>query len=86
MSVIRLSAEEVEMANLMGIPLIEYGKHKAQLQRELKEYEAWLQTPAGVIHMEKLQRRREKRLAQMRAYSRIYRAKKREERLALNKV
>ena len=86
MNRIHLSAEEVEMANMMGVPLLEYGKQKARLQQELKEYEAWLQTPAGVTHMEKLQRRREKRLAYLREYNRKYRAKKREERLASKKV
>jgi len=75
-----LSREEVEAAKMFGFTLHEYAKLKAEAQRIEKEYFEWLQTPAGIAHME----RQLRKLNRWRRNSRAYRARKRAEKAATN--
>ena len=75
-----LTREEVEAAKMFGLTLHEYAKLKAEAQRIEREYFEWLQTPAGIAHMEKELRK----LNRWRRNSRAYRARKRAEKAAAN--
>ena len=73
---IRVTREEIEIAEELGLTIVEYARGKAQLLKAQAEYEAWLQTPAGAKHMVKLEAQRQRRLKRDREYSRAYRARK----------
>lgn len=75
-----LTREEVEAAKMFGFTLHEYAKLKAEAQRIEREYFEWLQTPAGIAHME----RELRKLNRWRRNSRVYRARKRAEKAAAN--
>jgi hypothetical protein len=75
-----LTREEVETAKMFGFTLHEYAKFKVEAQRIEREYFEWLQTPAGVAHME----RQFRKLNRWRRNSRAYRARKRAEKAAAN--
>ena len=75
-----LTREEVEAAKMFGFTLHEYAKLKAEAQRIEREYFEWLQTPAGIAHME----RELRKLNRWRQNSRAYRARKRAEKAAAN--
>ena len=78
---IRVTREEIEMAEALGMTIVEYAKTKAKLMKEQAEYEAWLQTPAGAKHMVKLEAQRQRKLKRDREYSRAYRARKHAEKM-----
>jgi len=73
---IRVTREEVEIAEALGMTIQEYARGKAKLMKAQAEYEAWLQTPAGAKHMVKLEAQRQRKLKHDREYSRAYRARK----------
>ena len=73
---IRVTREEIEIAEELGLTIVEYARGKAKLLKAQAEYEAWLQTPAGAKHMVKLEAQRQRRLKRDREYSRAYRARK----------
>lgn len=73
---IRVTREEIEIAESLGLTIQEYARGKAQLLKAQVEYEAWLQTPAGAKHMVKLEAERQRKLKRDREYSRAYRARK----------
>jgi hypothetical protein len=73
---IRVTREEIEIAEALGMTIQEYARGKAKLMKAQAEYEAWLQTPAGAKHMVKLEAQRQRRLKRDREYSRAYRARK----------
>ena len=75
-----LTREEVEAAKMFGFTLHEYAKLKAEAQRIEREYFEWLQTPAGIAHME----RELRKLNRWRRNSRAYHARKRAEKAAAN--
>ena len=75
-NVIRVTREEIEIAEALGLTIQEYARGKAKLLKAQAEYEAWLQTPAGAKHMVKLEAQRQRRLKRDREYSRAYRARK----------
>ena len=75
-----LTREEVEAAKMFGFTLHEYAKLKAEAQRIEREYFEWLQTPAGIAHIE----RELRKLNRWRRNSRAYRARKRAEKAAAN--
>jgi len=77
--VIRLEAWEVELCNDIGVSPLAYAKQKQERENERIEHEKWLQTPAGAAYMAKRRAAYEKKLAKDRAYSRAYRAKKKNE-------
>jgi hypothetical protein len=83
-NLIRLSREEIQMAGDFGLTLQEYARGKRELMRQLAEYEAWLQTPAGVAYMAKRDEAHQRRLVKQREYSRAYRARKKAQREAAN--
>ena len=78
---IRVTREEIEIAEALGMTIVEYVRLKAQLLKEKAEYEAWLQTPAGAKHMVKLEAQRQRKLKRDREYSRAYRARKQAEKM-----
>jgi hypothetical protein len=78
-NVIRLTALEVQLCEEAGIPLVSFARRKKELEQERLEHEKWLQTPAGVAYMAKRRAAYEKKLAKDRAYSKAYRAKKKNE-------
>ena len=78
-NIIRLTAFEVEFCKDAGISLVSFARRKKELEQERIEHEKWLQTPAGVVYMAKRRAAYEKKLAKDRAYSRAYRAKKKNE-------
>ena len=78
---IRVTREEIEIAEALGMTIVEYARLKAQLLKEKAEYEAWLQTPAGAKHMVKLEAQRQRKLKRDREYSRAYRARKNAEKV-----
>ena len=78
---IRVTREEIEIAEELGLTIQEYARGKAQLLKAQAEYEAWLQTPAGAKHMVKLEAQRQRRLKRDREYSRAYRARKHAEKM-----
>ena len=78
---IRVTREEIEIAEALGMTIVEYVRLKAQLLKEKAEYEAWLQTPAGAKHMVKLEAQRQRKLKRDREYSRAYRARKNAEKV-----
>ena len=73
---IRVTREEIEIAESLGLTIVEYARGKAKLMKAQAEYEAWLQTPAGAKHMVKLEAQHQRRLKRDREYSRAYRARK----------
>lgn len=73
---IRVTREEIEIAEELGLTIQEYARGKAKLLKAQAEYEAWLQTPAGAKHMVKLEAERQRKLKRDREYSRAYRARK----------
>ena len=73
---IRVTREEIEIAESLGLTIVEYARGKAKLMKAQAEYEACLQTPAGAKHMVKLEAERQRRLKRDREYSRAYRARK----------
>jgi hypothetical protein len=73
---IRVTREEIEIAEALGLTIQEYARGKAKLLKAQAEYEAWLQTPAGAKHMVKLEAQRQRKLKHDREYSRAYRARK----------
>jgi hypothetical protein len=73
---IRVTREEIEIAEELGLTIQEYARGKARLLKAQAEYEAWLQTPAGAKHMVKLEAERQRKLKRDREYSRAYRARK----------
>ena len=75
-NIIRLTRDEMEIAEALGMTLHEYARGKAQALKVQAEYEAWLQTPAGAKHMVKLEAQRQCKLKRDREYSRAYRARK----------
>jgi hypothetical protein len=75
-NIIRLSRDEIEMAEAFGMTPHEYAREKAKIMKAQAEYEAWLQTPAGAKHMVKLEAQRQRKLKRDREYSRAYRARK----------
>jgi len=77
--VIHLEAWEVELCRDTGVSLRSYAKQKQERENERIEHEKWLQTPAGAAYMAKRRAAYEKKLAKDRAYSRAYRAKKKNE-------
>ncbi len=83
-NIIRLSREEIQMAEDLGLTLLEYARGKSELMKQQAEYEAWLQTPAGVAYMAKRDEAYQRRLAKQREYNRAYRARKRAQREAAN--
>ena len=83
MKAIRLTEQEIEIANMMDMPLQEYGYHKMKLELEREKFKEWLQTPAGVEYMKKRDDAYQKRLVRDREYSRAYRAKKRAEKIKM---
>ena len=78
-NVIHLEAWEVELCKDAGVSLRTYAKQKQERENERIEHEKWLQTPAGAAYMAKRRAAYEKKLAKDRAYSRAYRAKKKNE-------
>lgn len=74
---IRLTQEEVETAEALGLSVEDYARNKALLLKEEAEYEAWLQTPAGVKYITAKEAKRQRELKRNREYLRAYRAKKR---------
>ena len=78
---IRVTREEIEIAEALGMTIVEYARLKSQLLKEKAEYEAWLQTPAGAKHMVKLEAQRQRKLKRDREYSRAYRARKHAEKM-----
>ena len=78
---IRVTREEIEIAEELGLTIQEYARGKAKLMKAQAEYEAWLQTPAGAKHMVKLEAQRQRRLKRDREYSRAYRARKQAEKM-----
>jgi hypothetical protein len=78
-NIIHLTRYEVELAEMLEIPLPIYAREKAKLLKAQAEYEEWLQTPAGAKHMVKLEAQRQRRLKRDREYSRAYRARKQAE-------
>ena len=78
---IRVTREEIEMAEALGMTIQEYARGKARLLKAQAEYEAWLQTPAGAKHMVKLEAQRQRKLKRDREYSRAYRARKHAEKM-----
>ena len=78
---IHVTREEMETAEALGLTIQEYARGKAKFLKAQAEYEAWLQTPAGVEHMVKLEAQRQRKLKRDREYSRVYRARKREEKM-----
>ena len=80
-NIIRVTREEIEIAEALGITIQEYARGKSQLLKAQAEYEAWLQTPAGAAHMVKLEAQRQRKLKRDREYSRAYRARKHEEKM-----
>ena len=83
-NMIRLSREEIQMAEDLGMTIQAYARGKRELMKQKAEYEAWLQTPAGVAYMAKRDEAYQIRLAKQREYSRAYRAKKRAQKEAAN--
>jgi len=79
--IIILTRDEVELAKDLGMTLQEYARGKREVMRAQAEYDAWLQTPAGVAHMAKLKAQRQRKLKRDREYSRAYRARKHEEKM-----
>lgn len=77
METIRLSRDEVWMANELGITLQSYARHKRDIQLEEERFQAWLQTPAGVEYMDKQNRQRQRELLLNRERCRRYRERKR---------
>ena len=77
--VIHLEAWEVELCKDTGVSLQAYATQKQEREKERIEHEKWLQTPAGAAYMAKRRAAYEKKLAKDRAYSRAYRAKKKNE-------
>ena len=77
MEKIRLSQDEVWMANELGMTLQEYARGKRELLRMAEEHEKWLQTPAGVEYMDKQNRQRQRELLLNRERCRRYRERKR---------
>jgi hypothetical protein len=77
--VIHLEAWEVELCKDAGVSLRAYATQKQAREKERIEHEKWLQTPAGAAYMAKRRAAYEKKLAKDRAYSRAYRAKKKNE-------
>jgi hypothetical protein len=78
-NIIRVTREEIEIAEALGMTIQEYARGKAQVLKAQAEYEAWLQTPEGAKHMVKLEAQRQRRLKRDREYSRAYRARKQAE-------
>ena len=78
---IRVTREEIEMAEALGMTIVEYARGKAKLMKAQAEYEAWLQTPEGAKHMVKLEAARQRKLKRDREYSRAYRARKHAEKM-----
>lgn len=78
-NVIHLEAWEVELCKYTGVSLQAYATKKQEREKERIEHEKWLQTPAGAAYMAKRRAAYEKKLAKDRAYSRAYRAKKKNE-------
>ena len=78
---IRVTREEIEIAESLGLTIVEYARGKAQVLKAQAEYEAWLQTPAGAKHMVKLEAQRQRKLKRDREYSRAYRARKHAEKM-----
>jgi hypothetical protein len=83
-NLIRLSREEIQIAEDLGLTLLEYARGKRKLMEQKAEYEAWLQTPAGVAYMAKRDEAHQRRLVKRREYSRAYRARKRAQKEAAN--
>ena len=83
-NMIRLSREEIQMAEDLGMTIQAYARGKRELMRQKAEYEAWLQTPAGVAYMAKRDEAHQRRLVRQREYSRAYRARKKAQRGAAN--
>jgi len=81
-NIIRVTREEIEMAEALGLTIQEYARNKAKLLKAQAEYEAWLQTPAGAKHMVKLEAQRQRKLKRDREYSRAYRARKHDKNMA----
>jgi len=81
---IRLSREEVQMAKDLGLTLQEYARGKRKLMEQKAEYEAWLQTPAGIAYMAKRDEAHQRRLIKQREYSRAYRARKKAQKAVAN--
>ena len=77
MEKIRLSQDEVWIANYFGITLESYARHKRDIQLEEERFQAWLQTPAGVEYMDKQNRQRQRELLLNRERCRRYRERKR---------
>ena len=78
-NIIYLSPMEAEACREIGISLLDCARFKRELERKRIEHEKWLQTPAGAAYMAKRRAAYEKKLARDRAYSRAYRAKKKNE-------
>lgn len=78
-NVIHLTQMEVEACKEAGVSLQAWARRKHELEQERIEHEKWLQTPAGAAYMVKRRAAYEKKLAKDRAYSRAYRAKKKNE-------
>jgi hypothetical protein len=78
-NVIKLEAWEIELCKDIGVSIQTYAKQKQELERQRIEHEKWLQTPAGAAYMAKRRAAYEKKQAKDRAYSRAYRAKKKNE-------
>jgi hypothetical protein len=83
-NMIRLSREEIQMAEDLGMTIQAYARCKRELMKQQAEYEAWLQTPAGVAYMAKRDEAHQRRLVRQREYSRAYRARKKAQREAAN--
>ena len=83
-NVIRVTREEIEIAEALGLTIQEYARGKAKLLKAQAEYEAWLQTPAGVAYMAKRDEADQRRLVRQREYSRAYRARKKAQKEAAN--
>jgi hypothetical protein len=78
-NLIKLEAWEIEMCKDIGVSIMTYAKRKKEREEERIEHEKWLQTPAGAVYMAKRRAKYEKKLARDRAYSKSYRAKKKNE-------
>jgi hypothetical protein len=78
-NIVYISPMEAEACKDAGISLLTWVRRKQELERQRIEHEKWLQTPAGAAYMAKRRAAYEKKLARDRAYSRAYRAKKKNE-------
>lgn len=74
-----LTKEEVAIAGEMGSTLTEFARQKRRRELEQIEYEKWLQTPAGIKHMEAKLKKREEELKKQRQRAKAYRARKKAE-------